>query len=138
MDLTWVEAPVDIADIKGLRKVSDGVLAAVCAGKQLHDVNDYLPYFRQGAIDVVQIDITRAGITGAIQIADAAYGLELPVTLCSSPANIAAHLSGVLPNFMSLEVIDPTPGNVRIEDGRAIVGDLPGIGLTIDTDEVSS
>jgi len=138
-DLTWVEAPVDETDIQGLKQVSDQVFAAVCAGRHLHRAADYLPYVQSQALDVVQIDILRTGITGALQIADMAYGLELPVTLTASPGNLAAHVAAVMPNFMSIEVVHAgsTTGaitsDVRIEGGRALVGDEPGIGLTIDS-----
>jgi L-alanine-DL-glutamate epimerase-like enolase superfamily enzyme len=137
-DLTCVEAPVDASDIQGLKRVSDGVYAAVCAGRNLYGVADYLPYFQQHAIDIVQINIRRTGVTAAQQIADTAYGLELPVTLCASPWNLAVHLAPAMPNFMSLEVTDPESSNellasdIRIDNGRAIAGDSPGCGLAID------
>jgi L-alanine-DL-glutamate epimerase-like enolase superfamily enzyme len=138
-DLTWIEAPVPVSDIDGLRRVSDNVAAAVCAGGSLCEAPGYLPLFRSMALDVVQIDISRTGITGALQIADTAYGLELPVTLCASPGNMAAHVAAVMPNFMSLEITDTRRANavlgtdVRIEAGRAIAGDAVGNGLSIDS-----
>lgn len=137
-DITWVEAPVPAPDVHGLKRVSDNVAAAVCGGGKLHSASDFLPYFQVMAIDVVQLDLSNTGITGALQIADTAYGLELPVTLCASPGNMAAHVAAVLPNFMSLEVADARSANgvissdVKIESGRAIAGDMPGNGLTID------
>jgi L-alanine-DL-glutamate epimerase-like enolase superfamily enzyme len=137
-DLTWVQEPVPESDIPGLKRVSDNVAAAVCAGGRLYKASDYLPYFQEMAMDIVQIDIARTGITGALQIADTAYGLELPVTLCASPGNVAAHVAAVLPNFMSLEVVDARSSNgiissdVRIERGRAIAGDALGNGLAVD------
>lgn len=137
-DITWVEAPVRLADISGLKQVSDNIAAAVCGGGRLSTAADFLPYFRAMALDIVQLDISSTGITGALQIADTAYGLELPVTLCATPGNMAAHVAAAIPNFMSLEVADARSANgiirsdVRIESGRAIAGDLPGHGLTID------
>jgi hypothetical protein len=60
------------------------------------------------------------------------------VTLCEAPGNIHAHLAGVMPYFMSLEVLDAQPSvpifttDVRIEDGWAVAGDAVGNGLAID------
>ena len=74
----------------------------------------------------------------ALELADAAYGFELPVTLAESPGNIHAHLAGVMPYFMSMEVVDPFARwpvfatDVRIEAGWAIAGDAPGNGLSVD------
>ena len=137
-DVTWVAVPVPMSDVHGLKQVSENIAAAVCAGGKLHSASEFLPYFQTMAMDVVQLDISNTGITGALQIADTAYGLELPVTLCASPGNMAAHVAAVIPNFMSLEVADARSANgiissdVRIEDGRAIAGDMPGNGLTVD------
>jgi hypothetical protein len=69
-----------------------------------------------------------------MQIADAAYGLELPVTLAAAAGNIHAQVAGVMPNCMSVEILDPEPpawlaSDVHIAGGRAIAGDAPGNGL---------
>ena len=78
------------------------------------------------------------GISCALQLADAAFGYELPITLGGSPGSIHAHLAVAMPNFMTMEVIDPVPldgvftSDVRIEDGWAILGDKPGLGIEID------
>lgn len=136
-DLTWVEAPVEQSDLQGIKKVSENVAAAVCAGRNLDTLEAYLPYLQNHALDIVQVSIEYAGISGALQIADAAYGYELPVTLCASPGNVYAHAAAVMPYFMSMEVIDTQTTNgdfttdVCIENGRAVVGDKPGNGLGI-------
>ena len=72
-----------------------------------------------------------------MQIADAAYGLELPVTLMAAPGNIHVHLAGAMPYFMSAEIVDPRPAtgltsDVRVAGGWAIAGDSPGNGLRME------
>ncbi len=137
-DLTWVEAPARHWDFPGMKRVSDGIRAAVCGGKYLENPGDFLPHFHHNSMDMVQLDMARGGITGVLQLADAAYGFELPVVLSASPGNIHAHLSGAMPYFMSLEVTDPASGNgifssdVRIENGYAVAGERSGNGLMID------
>jgi L-alanine-DL-glutamate epimerase-like enolase superfamily enzyme len=136
-DLTWVEGVSRSRDFPGLKRVSDAVSAAVCAGEGLATPGEFLPHFRHRSADVIQLDIGAVGITGALQLADAAFGYELPVTLTASPGNIQAHLAGVLPYFMSVEIVDPLPpaelcaSDVRIEQGLAIAGDAPGNGLAL-------
>jgi L-alanine-DL-glutamate epimerase-like enolase superfamily enzyme len=126
-DLTWVECRDGAWGGDGLRQVSENVFAAVCA-KGFSALDPH-------AADIVQLDLLSSGITGALQIADAAYGFELPITLCASPGNIAAHVASAMPNFMSMEVSEPTASgatyrsDVTIEDGRAVAGDKPGLGL---------
>jgi L-alanine-DL-glutamate epimerase-like enolase superfamily enzyme len=134
-DLTWVEAPAARWDFLGHKRVSDGIRSAVCAGGRLDTLGGFLPHLHHHALDVVQIDTGRVGITAALQVADAAYGFELPVALCASPGNLDAHLAAVLPYCMSMEILDPVPvegtftTDVRIEEGWAVAGDRPGNGL---------
>ena len=58
------------------------------------------------AVDVVQVGSGTSGITGALQVADMAYGFELPVSVMNSPGNHMAHLAAALPNHIMMEVID--------------------------------
>ena len=103
-------------------------------------LGDFLAYFHHDSVDVIQASYGMGGITCALQIADAAYGHDLPVTLGGSPGMIHAHLASIMPNFMTMEVVDPEPKDgvfttdVRIEDGWAYPGDRPGNGLQIDYD----
>jgi L-alanine-DL-glutamate epimerase-like enolase superfamily enzyme len=137
-DLGWVEAPARQHDFAGLKRVSEAVRAAVCAGRGLAGLEAFLPHFHHHALDIVQIDVGELGVTGALQLADAAYGYELPVILAAAPGNLHAHLSSAMPYFMSMEVRDARPPepflgtDVRIEAGAAVAGDAPGLGLAID------
>ena len=134
-DLCWVEGASRDRDVRGLKRVSDGIRGAVCVGAGFATVGDYQPHFQHRSADIVQIDINAIGITGALQVADAAFGLELPVTLAAAPGNMHAHLAGVMPGFMSVAITDPDPrsqvlsSDVRIEGGWAVAGDAPGNGL---------
>jgi L-alanine-DL-glutamate epimerase-like enolase superfamily enzyme len=139
-DLTWLELPEAGDKTDDLKYVSDNIAAAVCAGRALHTVDDFLPCFRARCIDIVQIDLARTGITAALQIADAAYGLELPVTLAATPGDFAAHVAASLPNCMSVEVSMPSTApllvdsDICIRDGKLVAGDAPGHGLQIRPD----
>lgn len=141
-DLTWVEAPVRHWDILGLKRVSDSIKAGVCTPVSF-DSGDYLSCFHHHAADIIQLSIKSIGITEVLQLADASFGYELPVTLSESPGNIQAHLSGAMPYFMNMELADCLPlesiltTDIRIENGRAIAGDQPGHGLVIDCEALA-
>lgn len=136
-DLAWVEQPVRREDFLGLKRVSAGIRAAVCAGA---DPRQLLPHLHHHALDVVQIDVAICGVSGALQLADAAFGFELPVTLSSAPGNMHTQLAAAMPYCAGIEVIDPVAENapfstdVRIEDGWAIAGDRAGNGLLVNRD----
>ncbi len=142
-DLAWVEEPARRWDFLGLRRISEGVNAAVCAGENLDTLGDFLPYLHHRSADIIQVSAGMTGITGALQLADAAYSFELPVTLGNSPGHIHAHLAPALPNVMNMEIADPVPldgiftCDVRIENGFAIAGTLPGNGIQINYDALA-
>lgn len=134
-DIAWLEGAASDADIPGLKQVSDAVRAAVSVGRRFGTRSEFLPHFQHRSADIIDLDIGRTGITGALMLADAAYGYELPVTLAATHGNLAAHLASVMPYFMSLEIVDPESAStlyrseVRIEQGRAVAGDADGHGL---------
>lgn len=134
-DLTWIEGAARGGGAAALKRISERVSAAVCAGAGLGSIAEFRTHFERRSVDVVQLDLAQVGISGALVIADAAFGLELPVVLMAAPGNIHAHLAGVIPGFMSMEVVDPAPGDrefstgVRIEDGWGVAGNAPGHGL---------
>jgi L-alanine-DL-glutamate epimerase-like enolase superfamily enzyme len=137
LDLTWVEAPTSSTDCAGLKRISNAISAAVCGGRHLGGPHDFIAHFRERSLDVVQLGFQNAGITGALQIADTAFGFELPVAVTASPGNLNAHLAAALPLCMSLEIAHPAQSevvasDVRVEDGWALVGDRPGHGVVID------
>lgn len=142
-DLTFVEGAVATGDFLASKRVADSIRAAVCAGKELMTAGDYLPYFHHHAANVIAVDIAHVGITGALQMADTAYGFELPVTLSQTPGNIHVHLAAAMPNFMSMEVLDPGRGDgvissdVRFESGWGTAGNTPGNGLGVNRELLS-
>ncbi len=137
-DIGWVEEPARRWDFLGLRRIADSIKAQVCAGENLDTLGDFLPYFHNRSADVVQVSSGMTGITCALQIADAAYGFELPVTMGGSAGHLNAHIAASLPNFMIMEVrhAEAPDGvytsDIRFEDGYAILGDKLGVGIEID------
>jgi L-alanine-DL-glutamate epimerase-like enolase superfamily enzyme len=137
IDLAGIEGAVRGGEARALRRVSRGIGAAVCAGAGLATAAEFREHFERRSVDIVQLDLGATGITGALVIADAAFGLELPVMLMAAPGNIHAHLAGVMPGFMSMEIVDPSPATagfatgVRIEGGWGVAGDAPGHGLVL-------
>ncbi len=136
-DLTWVEEPARRWDYQGLRLVRESVKAAVATGENLNGAQDFYPLLLNGAADVYEIGVGTTGITGAMQVAQACAVFELPVAMMNCPANFMAHLAAALPNHLMMEVLllDREPCftvDNHIEDGFIVLGDAPGLGLTID------
>ena len=136
-DLMWIEEPARRWDFLGLRRICDAVKTPVCAGENLDTLGDFLPYFHNRSADIIQVGSGMTGITCALQLADAAHGFNLPVTLGGSAGHHHAHLATVIPNYITIEVGNPEPDDgvtthdVTIENGKAILGDKPGLGIEI-------
>ena len=137
-DLMWIEEPARRWDFLGLRRICDAVRTPVCAGENLDTLGDFLPYFHNRSADIIQVGSGMTGITCALQIADAAYGFNLPVTLGGSAGHHHAHLATVIPNYATIEVASAGSEDgvlfhdITFENGKAILGDKPGLGIEID------
>jgi L-alanine-DL-glutamate epimerase-like enolase superfamily enzyme len=136
-DLTWVEEPARRWDYRGLRQVSRSIKAAVATGENLDEISEFMPLIANDAVDVVEVGSGTSGITGALQVADMAYGFELPVAMMNSPANFMAHLAAALPNHLMMEVAElgrevGMTFDCKIEDGWIVLGDTPGHGMNFD------
>lgn len=138
----WFEEPVSSDDLAGLRLVRDRAPAGmeIAAGEYGYD----LPYFRRmleaGAVDVLQIDATRAGgITGFLQAASLAAAFELDVSAHCAPS-LHAHPCCTLTHVRPLEYFHdharieqmlfdgahtPEAGELRYDKSR------PGIGIEL-------
>ncbi len=140
-DITWAEEPARRWDYRGLRKVSESIKAAVATGENLDDISDFMPLIANQAVDIVQVGAGTSGITGAMLVADMAYGFELPVSLMNCPGNYMAHLAAALPNHIMMEVVAAGREAVfsvdnHIEDGWIVLGDSPGLGITFDEEKL--
>ena len=136
-DLFWVEEPARRWDVRGLREVSRAVRAAVATGENLDDVSEFRPLIAEGAVDVVEVGSKTGGITGALLVADLAYGFDLPVSLMNCPAHFMAHLAAALPNHVMMECAmlgrgDGVVAHHVVEDGWITLTDRPGLGIEFD------
>jgi L-alanine-DL-glutamate epimerase-like enolase superfamily enzyme len=137
-DLAWIEAPARGWDFLASKRVVDAVGAPLCVGSGFGSLEPLLPHFHHRSVNILKIGAESGGITCALQKADAAYGFELPILLEASIGSLNAHLAGVLPYCMSLEVL-ALPGDeeyvtsdVSLEGGWASAGDRAGNGLQLE------
>jgi L-alanine-DL-glutamate epimerase-like enolase superfamily enzyme len=136
--VTWFEEPVSSDDLAGLTRVRDAIHADVTAGEYGHS----LPYFRQmldaGAVDCLQVDVTRCGGITEWQRATAlaaAHGVD--VSGHCAP-HLHAAVAAATPNLRHLEWFHDharieamlLDGAAPAHDGVLPVRDEPGNGLT--------
>ncbi len=141
-DVRWFEEPVSSDDLEGLRLVRDRAPAGmdVTAGEYGYD----LPYFRNmlaaGAVDCLQVDVTRCGgITAFLRAGALADAQCLDVSAHCAP-QVSAHACAGLWHLRHLEyfadhvrlesmlfdgVLEPVEGVLRPDHDR------PGLGIEL-------
>lgn len=141
----WFEEPFPPEEIDSYVALRPQIEVPLAAGENDFGVQGFREMIRADALDVVQPDCCRAGgITECWRIGRLAHEAGLGVathTWSDAVALVAnAHLVASLPNGLTVEV-DQT-GNpfidkllvktLKIEDGRLLLGDAPGLGVELD------
>jgi L-alanine-DL-glutamate epimerase-like enolase superfamily enzyme len=102
-DVTWFEEPVSSDDLAGLREVRDQVTPDVTAGEYGYDLAYFNRMLDAGAVDCLQIDVTRCGgITDWLRAAAVAAARNVDVSGHCAP-NLHAHVAAAAPNLRHLE-----------------------------------
>lgn len=142
VDLAWVEEPVRRWDAEGLAAVGRGIRASVATGENLTGLEQFRPLLAAGAVDIVQTAAVW-GVTHFLRVSALAHAHDLPVSpIGTTPAGLL-HAATSVPNHMASELQDLRPPagmslDLHVEDGAFILGDSPGLGLTIDVDAVTA
>lgn len=122
--------------------VHDETGLPIANGERIYTRWQYIEYFKQNAIQVIQPDVgTCGGITEIKKICDMAHVFDVGVQVhaCGSPLSTAAalHLECAIPNFVIHEhhtyALSPYNKELCIHDyqpvnGKFSVTDLPGLG----------
>src|SRR5699024_5915648 len=64
LGVVWFEEPVSSDDLPGLRRVLTSTLADVAAGEYGFDLTYFANVLQAGAVDCLQVDLTRCGGVG--------------------------------------------------------------------------
>jgi len=135
VDLAWVEEPVRRWDAEGLAVVQRGVRASVASGENLTGLEQFLPLLKAGGLDIVQTAAVW-GITHFLRVAALAHAHDLPVSPIGNIPVGLLHAATAVPNHLVSELQDLRPpvgitADLDIEDGAFVLGDSPGLGLTV-------
>jgi L-alanine-DL-glutamate epimerase-like enolase superfamily enzyme len=139
-NVSWFEEPVSSDDLAGLREVRDQTTPDTAAGEYGYDLVYFARMVAAGAVDCLQVDVTRCGgITDWLRAAAVAAAHNLDVSGHCAP-NLHAHVAAAVPNLRHLEyfhdhvriegmlfdgALDPHGGVLRPDRDR------PGLGLAV-------
>ena len=138
--VSWFEEPVSSQDLAGLAAVRRQVLPDVAAGEYSWSLADSARLIAAGAVDCLQLDVTRCGgITEFLRGSALAAAHNLQVSGHCAP-NLHARVGVAVPNLRHVEyfhdhqriermlfdgTLDPDGGTLSPDPGR------PGLGLTL-------
>jgi L-alanine-DL-glutamate epimerase-like enolase superfamily enzyme len=89
----------------------------------------------------VEVGFWTSGITGAMMVADMAYGYEIPVAMMNCPGNFMAQVAAAMPNHMMMEWVAAGreacfTTDATVKDGWIVLGNAPGIGIVYDEEKL--
>ncbi|GII77082.1 racemase [Sphaerisporangium rufum] len=142
LDLTWIEEPVRRWDAQGLAVVGRGVRASVAGGENLTGLEQFVPLIAAGGLDIVQTAAVW-GVTHFMRVASLAHAHDLPVSpIGTNPVGLL-HAATAVPNHMvsELQNLRPPLGltfDLHVSEGAFVLGDSPGLGITVDQDMIAA
>ena len=152
--LLWIEEPLPPDDLAGYARLADAVTTRIAAGEESSTCWEFADLMDRGHIDVVQVDVSRAGgFTEARRIAQMARLRNLPCVphAYSTGVLLAAslHWAASIPNGWLVEyTVEESPLATGLEgtgllreplravDGWLTVPDGPGLGIELDEEQI--
>jgi L-talarate/galactarate dehydratase len=136
----WFEEPLLCEDVEGHARLKAKLEIPIAAGEMLFSREEFRTYVNRGALDVLQPDVTRlGGLTAFLKVAALAEEAHLPLSPHLLP-EVGVHLACGLPAVASVEympwlfpIFVKPP---RLEQGRLVPPQGPGLGLEVDPDAV--
>jgi len=147
----WIEDPMPPNYTDQWVKLTAASPSPILTGENLYTRRDFLPFITNGAVNIIEIDISMAGgLLEAKRIADLAYVYNIPVAthnVMGPVATIAsANCAATMADFLGHETFDfkngPRAGETDviiydrelIQDGHIRLSDKPGLGVEINKD----
>jgi len=134
-DLAWIEEPLDAYDFEGHAHLAQVLDTPIATGEMLASVAEHKGLIAANGCDIIQPDAPRVGgITQFLRLAALAdeQGLGLAPHFAME---IHLHLAATYPSEPWVEHfdwLDPMFNErLEIKDGRMIVPDRPGLGVTL-------
>ena len=140
VDLAWFEEPLPADDVSGHAFLARSTSIPIAVGESLYSVGQFRDYLHRGAASVIQVDVARiGGITPWLKVAHLAEAFNVPV--CPHfLMELHVSLVAAIPNGRYVEHIPQlravTRSSLRIEGGRALAPDEPGLGIAWDRDAI--
>jgi L-alanine-DL-glutamate epimerase-like enolase superfamily enzyme len=146
LGFSWFEEPLLLSDLAGYRQLRAATDLLISGGEQFTTLEQFRPFLESRALSIIQPDVSCAGLTETMRIAEVAerYNIEVcPHNWHNGIMTLAnAHLVAALPrpHFLELcmvqgplqwEILTEKP---LIEDGHLVLPQRPGLGAILADD----
>lgn len=134
-NLVWIEEPLSAYDAEGHAELAAALDTPIASGEMLSSLQEQNLFIEKRAVDILQPDAPRlGGVTPFLKLADTAFesGLQIAPHFVME---IHIHLAACFPTeswVEHIEWLEPMFNEtIEIRDGKMIVPDRPGLGLTL-------
>ena len=151
-DIYWFEEPCPVENMDALAEVRAAVNIPIVAGETLYTKTAFRELFEKRAVDIINPDVCNTG--GILETKEIAAMAE-PAYVAVSPHNYNSvsiglastiQVSACIPNFPITEYwvnIEPVSHEIardpfQVVDGYITVPDNPGLGMSLDEDQLVS
>jgi L-alanine-DL-glutamate epimerase-like enolase superfamily enzyme len=142
--LFWLEEPLRAYDVGAYAQLASATETPIAAGEMAASCDELSLLLEAGAVDVLQVDVSRTGLTEAVRVAALAeeHGIPCVNHTYSYLLNAAAsiHFAAAVDETSVFEC-QATPneirdaldaGQLRPHDGWVHVPNAPGLGVEVD------
>lgn len=142
--IAWLEDPLVPEDVAACAQLRSHSPVPLGFGDEVASPHLLHTLVREGAVDVLRIDATTVGFTGAMRVAAVADAAGVPVSPHVYP-DTNVHLAAALPGCVGVETFDPADpsaepsgllvrGTLRLDGPFAAVPSAPGLGFELADD----
>jgi L-alanine-DL-glutamate epimerase-like enolase superfamily enzyme len=141
MGIDWFEEPLSCEDVEGHARLAAKLEIPIAAGETLFGADEFSRYLEQGALDVLQPDVTRiGGLTAWLKVASLAEAHHRPLSPHLLP-EVSVHLACGLPGVQSVEympwLFPAWTEPPLIVSGKIVPPRRPGLGLEVKPEAVA-
>ena len=142
--VSFFEAPTDPEDVNAHARIARYLSVPIAVGESIRTRYEYLPWLEQRAVDILQPDVGRTGISEAVALASMAEPFSVRVaphlSVGLGPMVAASiHVAASIPNLYLLEYQPPTldlantllENPIQVVNGCYRIPDGPGLGVEI-------
>lgn len=145
----FLESPLAPEDVHAHARLASALDLAVAVGESLRTRYQFLPWIEEAAMDIVQPDVMRNGITETVAVTELATAYHLPVALHTGVVTVVGmaatcQVAATLATFQLQEVqpvmlatFNPWIAEpIQVRDGSVVVPAGPGLGIEVDEERV--